>query len=175
MACMVGTIIRRGCWFWVRMPRASIIPASTTRRHRWMPMGATPSISRATVIRARMTALVPRRITESLPRGIVPRLRIVAHIAVGVHPLRIALLDISRHKAAHHQIIVARVVVVKPAAIAILAREAFVCRDCPSPVAGRAVGAVDLHVDDCSTTGLSSVLLRKLRNPRSTLPRLYVP
>ncbi len=77
-------------------------------------------------------------------RGITQRLRVVAHIAVGVHPLRVALSDIGRHKAAHHRIIVPRVVVVQPAGIEVLAREALVGRNGPLAVALCAVGTVGL-------------------------------
>ncbi len=90
--------------------------------------------------------------SKHLPRRIGARLRVAAHIPIGVHPQDVALHHVRREEDTRHRVVVARHVVIQPAdAIALLAREADAGGQCARVVALVAVRPEQLLAHDAPT------------------------
>jgi hypothetical protein len=50
---------------------------------------------------------------EILPRRVGQRLRVLDHVGIRVHPLRVALLHVRRQEDARYRIIIARDIIIK--------------------------------------------------------------
>ncbi|HLG75982.1 MAG TPA: hypothetical protein VKX46_06180 [Ktedonobacteraceae bacterium] len=98
----------------------------------WRPIQSAPIMTRNTS-------------RHPFSRRVRHRLRVLAHIRVGIGPLRVALLRIHRHEQAHDRIIPPRVIIIQPREwIGLLTRERPGRAQRADRVARGAIGRVKL-------------------------------